>query len=287
MIITTRFPRNAAFRFGQELDFDEWRQRLIIHGLDLRDLAGLDQFIAELRNTELDILIHNAAQTIRRAPAFYEHLREIESRALPASEEALVHRCAVPAYDRFISGDHAWLPAGLLDSDGQQIDLSPANSWTARAGDVSTIELLETMLVSQSAPFLLSNRLRPQMARSSQSPRFIVNVSAMEGQFQRDSKTPCHPHTNMAKAALNMFTRTSAQDFMTDEIWMNSVDTGWITDENPFPKKTRLLDEHHFIPPLDAIDGMARIYDPIVRGRAEPKQKLFGQFLKDYQPHPW
>ncbi len=143
------------------------------------------------------------------------------------------------------------------------------------------------LLVSQTAPFLLASRLRPLMLRSTHAPRFIVNVSAMEGQFQRASKTPQHPHTNMAKAALNMFTRTSAQEFATDGIWMNSVDTGWITDENPHPKKSRMLAEQHFVPPLDVVDGMARVYHPILRGLEQPREPFFGHFLKDYQPHSW
>lgn len=54
--------------------------------------------------------------------------------------------------------------------------------------------------------------------------RFIINVSAMEGKFNR-SKTPNHPQTNMAKAALNMMTRTSAQDYAEDLIFMNCADT--------------------------------------------------------------
>lgn len=42
----------------------------------------------------------------------------------------------------------------------------------------------------------------------------------------------------MAKASLNMMTRTSAADYANDSIWMTAVDTGWVTDENPFMKAT-------------------------------------------------
>jgi NAD(P)-dependent dehydrogenase (short-subunit alcohol dehydrogenase family) len=92
-------------------------------------------------------------------------------------------------------------------------------------------------------------------------------VSAMEGVFGRGYKGPGHPHTNMAKAALNMLTRTSATEMLTDGILMTSVDTGWITDERPHFTKMRLADEG-FHAPLDLVDGAARVYDPIVQGEA-------------------
>ena len=87
-----------------------------------------------------------------------------------------------------------------------------------------------------------------------------------------------------AKAALNMLTRTSAQEMLTDGILMTSVDTGWITDERPHPTKMRLADEG-FHAPLDLVDGAARVYDPIVRG--EQGEDLYGCFLKDYAPCAW
>ncbi|BBX27452.1 hypothetical protein GCM10009632_38990 [Mycolicibacterium alvei] len=70
----------------------------------------------------------------------------------------------------------------------------------------------------------------------------------------------------MAKAALNMLTRTSAGEMLEqDGILMTAVDTGWITDERPHPTKLRLAEEG-FHAPLDLVDGAARVYDPIVRG---------------------
>ena len=134
---------------------------------------------------------------------------------------------------------------------------------------------------------MLNSQLKEMMVRSPFERKFIINVSAMEGQFNRSSKTPFHPHTNMAKAALNMMTRTSAQDYALSGIFMNSVDTGWITQENPHPEKERLYNEEGFVPPLDETDGMARIYDPIVSGLAQPTLPLFGHFLKDYVPFAW
>jgi NAD(P)-dependent dehydrogenase (short-subunit alcohol dehydrogenase family) len=159
------------------------------------------------------------------------------------------------------------------------------NSWTQRVHEVDAMELLEVQLCNQTAPFILVSRLRPAMAASSSRRKYVVNVSAMEGQFSRAYKGPGHPHTNMAKAALNMLTRTSAAEMLErDGILMTAVDTGWITDERPHPTKLRLADEG-FHAPLDLVDGAARVYDPIVRG--ESGEDLHGCFLKDYSPSNW
>jgi len=144
-------------------------------------------------------------------------------------------------------------------------DLDAVNSWTQRVDEVDALELLEVQLCNVTAPFVLVSRLRSALAASSARRTYVVNVSAMEGQFGRGYKGAGHPHTNMAKAALNMLTRTSAEDLFTDGIVMASVDTGWITDERPHPTKARLADEG-FHAPLDLVDGAARVYDPIVRG---------------------
>ncbi|HBE21058.1 MAG TPA: oxidoreductase [Cyanobacteria bacterium UBA11149] len=149
------------------------------------------------------------------------------------------------------------------------------------------MELLEVQLVNAIAPFIINSKLKPLLMASPFPRRFIINVSAMEGQFNRDSKTPYHPHTNMAKAALNMMTRTSAAAYAEDHIFMNSVDTGWITNENPDPKKMRIQTEQNFYTPLDVIDGMARIYDPIVQGIENDDIPIYGYFMKDYAPYPW
>ncbi len=124
------------------------------------------------------------------------------------------------------------------------------------------------------------------MARSRLERRFIVNVSAMEGSFSRDYKSEAHPHTNMAKAALNMLTRTSAAGLAKRSVFMTSVDTGWITNEQPFPVRERMRLEFGFNPPLDEVDGAARVLDPILRGVVEAEAP-FGLFLKDYRAVPW
>ena len=179
-----------------------------------------------------------------------------------------------------------FFPDGELDADLQQVDRRAMNSWRLRLDEVPTVELLEVQLVNAVAPFVMNARLRSLLARTATKDTHIVNVSAMEGQFYRAHKTDKHPHTNMAKAALNMMTRTSAPDYVKDGIHMNAVDTGWVTDEDPIEIAARKVAEHGFHPPLDIVDGAARIVDPIFHG-VRTGEHLFGLFLKDYAPTPW
>ncbi|WP_127358123.1 SDR family oxidoreductase [Actinacidiphila soli] len=309
--ITTRFPNDAIRRFKAMPDSAEWIHRLRIIGIDLRDPAQVvalaDSVAAQ---GPLDILINNAAQTVRRSPQAYAELVSAESAPLPAGE--------LPASEvigTFGSGAQAALPgprrddaltaqdvtalalttgsatparieAGTaIDAGGLVPDLTPVNSWIQKVDEVDPVELLEVQLCNVTAPFVLVSRLRPAMAASAARRKYVVNVSAMEGQFSRGYKGPGHPHTNMAKAALNMLTRTSAQEMLeSDGILMTAVDTGWITDERPHPDKMRLATEG-FHAPLDLVDGAARVYDPIVRGEAG--EDLYGCFLKDYSPSAW
>jgi NAD(P)-dependent dehydrogenase (short-subunit alcohol dehydrogenase family) len=297
--VTTRFANDCARRFSREPDFSAWSHRLKIVSLDLRNLRALQEFINFLMQQEshLDIIINNAAQTIRRPRAFYEHLFAFEQQGCDALPAALREVIAFDVPFRFM--ESTWeqkllpyevpadFPLGVLDKDGQQVDRRAENSWSMLLDQVTPLEMLETQLVSVTAPFMINSSLKPLLCRSPFARRFIVNVSAMEGQFNRLSKTPYHPHTNMAKAALNMMTRTSAQDFAASSIFMNSVDTGWITQENPYPKGERLYTEEGFVPPLDETDGTARVYDPIAGGINDPETPLFGHFLKDYRPSFW
>jgi NAD(P)-dependent dehydrogenase (short-subunit alcohol dehydrogenase family) len=305
VIVSTRFPRDAATRFAGEHDFESWRDRLVVYGLDLRHTPSVEAFAEHLVRTQprLDFVVNNACQTVRRPPDYYAHLAEIEHRPLAAlgrrersilaegrgllaSPEGAAEPGRLAA--RRSEPVEAIFPSDRLDADLQQVDLRAMNSWRLTLAEVATIELLEVHLVNAVAPFVLNARLKPLMLRQRTFDKHIVNVSAMEGQFYRTFKTDRHPHTNMAKAALNMMTRTSAPDYAKDGIYMNSVDTGWVTDEDPAAIIARKSAEQgfEFSPPLDVVDGAARILAPIFDG-FHTGTHVYGQFFKDYAPTAW
>ena len=292
--VTTRFPHDALSRFAGESDYVAWRERLGIYGLDFRHLAGVQTFVQYLHSSlpALDILINNAAQTVARPPAFYAHLLEAEGRVSADPERVLA---GAPLLTDLASAltlpgapperPEREFPAGRFDRHGQQLDLRPGNSWSANLADINVRELLEVQLINTTAPFVLCSQLRPLMERSGFARRFIVNVAASEGQFAR-SKAGRHPHTNMAKAALNMLTHTSAADYARSGIYMNSIDTGWVSNEQPFDRAAEMA-EAGFEPPLTLEDAAARLCDPVVCGVIEGRTPQFGLLLKDYRPQPW
>jgi len=332
VIATTRFPVDSALRYTRETDYNQWRDRLHIYGLDLRHTPSVELFTHYVEQTydRLDLLINNAAQTVRRPPGFYAHLMDNEARNLqehPSEVRSLLGHyqdctaqiCSAagpgdPApsnlpltWDQHTPGlglrasaqlsqipythDHTQgadevFPQGRMDADLQQVDLREVNSWRLRLGDIQTAEMLELQLVNAVAPFVLCNRLTPFMKRDHTGQKHIVNVTAMEGKFFRFKKDSRHPHTNMAKAALNMLTHTSAGELAQDGIFMNAVDTGWVTDEDPAFLAQRKQDLHDFQPPLDIVDGAARVCDPFFHGILSGKHWC-GKFLKDYAPIDW
>ncbi len=332
VIATTRFPVDAATRYSRETDFTVWGDRLHIHGLDLRHIPSVELFAGylEQRYGRLDLLINNAAQTVRRPPGFYAHLMANEAigfsgvsdkaQKLLADHEdckrqiqSLCHTTSnqnedlpvawhnqnpgiglresarlsqIPySHDNSLAAEELF-PAGKLDADLQQVDLRKTNSWRLRLGEIPTTEMLEVQLVNSVAPFVLCNSLVSLMRRDHTGKKHIVNVTAMEGKFFRFKKDSRHPHTNMAKAALNMMTHTSAEDLAKDGIYINAVDTGWVTDEDPLELSQFKQKVHDFQPPLDIVDGAARVCDPFFDGILTGKH-WSGKFLKDYFPIDW
>jgi NAD(P)-dependent dehydrogenase (short-subunit alcohol dehydrogenase family) len=305
LTITTRFPHDAVRRFTAMPDSNDWLYRLKVVGIDLRDPHQVVE-LAESVAAEgpLDVLINNAAQTVRRSRESYaqlaaaEHAAEaiettvpiVDLRSATAEIEGAIGQRMTPEAVTALaltsgSATLARIEQGIaIDAGGLVPDLAATNSWSQRVHEIDPVELLEVQLCNAVAPFILVSRLRPALAASQHRRKYVVNVSAMEGQFSRRYKGAGHPHTNMAKAALNMLTRTSSEDMLSEGILMTAVDTGWITDERPHPTKARLHDEG-FHAPLDLVDGAARVYDPIVQG--ELGNDLYGCFLKDFAPSPW
>ncbi|SPQ93104.1 unnamed protein product (mitochondrion) [Plasmodiophora brassicae] len=315
VLATTRFPMDCAKRFSSLPEFDDYQSRLHIYGIDLRDLNATIRLTERIKGeySRLDGIVNNAAQTVRRPPAFYRHMMATESDPRTFLSEAAMStvrgddtlRIAgapqdggfrpstpmsavlsqVALLDDDLSLDQ-YFPQHQFDVNNQQLDLRPKNSWTLLCHEVSPVELVEVFAVNVLSPFILNSRLKPLLLQKDRPDdmKFIVNVSAMEGKFYR-FKGPEHVHTNMAKAALNMLTRTSAIDFARDRIYMNSVDTGWINDENPFEKCVANA-ERNWATPIDEVDAMARVLDPIINGFANGVVP-FGKFFKDFNETEW
>lgn len=332
VIATTRFPVDSAMRYAKEEDFGKWGHRLKVHGLDLRHIPSVEIFCnyIEQQYDRLDILINNAAQTVRRPAGFYKHLLALEESNLSdlpplvknilSDHEACLQELGaissmIEDQDKNLpvswhgkqvgiglsasaklsqiayTVDHALttdevFPSGKMDADLQQVDLRKTNSWRLKLGEVDSYEMIEVQLVNSVAPFVLCNRLVHLMKKDNTGMKHVINVSAMEGKFHKYHKESRHPHTNMAKAALNMMTLTSAEDFAKYGIYTNAVDTGWVTDEDPIELAKRKEEVHDFQPPLDIVDGAARVMDPLFDGINTGKHWT-GKFLKDYRPISW
>ncbi|CAF1500050.1 unnamed protein product [Rotaria magnacalcarata] len=327
VIATSRFPMDLLNRLNKEQDFNEWKNRIDVYGVDFRYSQLVEYFAIMLidKYDRLDFLINNACQTIQRPKEFYQNLvyneRLTNYSNLPHDHQRILggnlqfYTQLLPSADRLLYQSlprFLPLPSAddsnqistisstsntiLFDVNQQPIDFRKTNSWMLRLADISTTEISEVLAINTLAPFILNSKLKVLMADKHPDPeskKFIINVSAMEGSFSRKNKTDRHPHTNAAKAALNMMTRTSASDYLTSNIYMVSVDTGWINDEKPLEKAFKSMVHHDFQTPLDEEDAAARVLDPIFHTYSQlaaGKTDIdipYGCFLKDYQRCDW
>lgn len=310
VVVTTRFPVDAVKRYSEEKDFANWNERLRIYQIDFRQVQALFELVnyLDVELEYLDILVNNAAQTVRQPYSYFQELVDSETQEYKMLSETqkrmIVWSNTLTDFSRMQKSLDMLIPIAPLQlRDGHSLneldvysnvklvrDVATRkqlhkNSWTSKAGDVSLIEMLEVQLINITAPFFLCTSLRHLMQASPHEYKHIINVSAMEGKFSKKNKNCFHPHTNMAKAALNMLTRTSAQEFIDSGILMNSVDTGWITDENPEWLREK-NESRDLVPPLDAKDGASRLCDPIFTSITRG-QHDHGLFLKDYARTEW
>lgn len=245
VIGTTRYPKEAMKLFEQYSDYEQWKTRLNFypHGLDFDKPDLLDDLItleSTLRNDfgRLDILINCAAQTIR--------VRE-KTKQVACAENVPVDSITVKAQNRY--------------GDAKFVDPNLSNSWQLRLQDLEQKEIEEVLRVNAVAPTLLIQQMIPLM-EFSESP-YIINVHAKEGLFTID-KSGNHIHTNMAKASLAMLTKcllsSKLKTIKGTPFSIHGCDPGWFSIDEYY-------EDHRpwIIPPLDEIDGAARILYPLFK----------------------
>ncbi|MGQ7854669.1 SDR family NAD(P)-dependent oxidoreductase [Pedobacter sp. WC2501] len=289
VVLTTRFPALALAQLKKEEDYHLWAKNLIVYGLDLRNLNAINEFLIFYRSKfeTLDILINNAAQTIKYPDDYYLPLVNMEEKLFlkfNGETNFIVNRTPISKNIKLLEYSSGETTDIRLSRFGQPVDNRDKTSWNSTLEEVSMHELVEVNLINQIAPYFLIKELKPLFKKSSFAERFIINVTSSEGIFSYTNKTIYHPHTNMTKAALNMMTLTSAREFSADYIYMSSVDVGWIsTGAKESLRKEQF--KNGYIPPLDPVDGASRIFDPIIQGiNGNP---LFGVLLKNYKVSAW
>lgn len=289
LVLTTRFPALAMELMQQETDYENWKDRLWIYGLDLRNLKAIQEFtdFYKFNFDTLDILINNAAQTIKYPDEYYLPVVRREKEKLMDFKDLqnLIPNCTEISHEMTkLEYAQNEMTQVALTRFGQPVDNREKTSWNSTLEEVSMYELVEVNLINHIAPYFLIKELKPLMKNSSRKEKFIINVTSSEGIFSYENKTVYHPHTNMTKAALNMMTLTSAREFENDQIYMTAVDVGWISTGAKESLRKKQF-EQGYIPPLDSVDGAARILHPVIEGI---NGKCFsGVLLKNYKIHTW
>lgn len=271
VIAVTRYPKSALENYMNEPDYDSFKDRLYIIGFDLMRVDRIGELVGQIEGIcgGLDILINNAAQTVKKSAAYYTALDIHEKELLL---EGGAHLVPAPT-------DGGAFPP-VPDNRATDYGETPENnSWVRKPEEISVQELLEVQLINVTAPFMLTNGLRSCLARGRSRNKFVINVSSVEGRFNTKQKLARHVHTNMAKASLNMMTHSIASDFAKDRIFVYSCDPGWVS--NQFPAAYKI--SQNFEPYLSFEDGAARVLYPITKNLDEEKIKDSGTFYKDYR----
>ena len=333
VITTSRFPKHTLFIYKEDPDYEIWKNNLIIYPIDFRFIESTVNFVNFIKTkfSHIDILINNAAQTIRRTTDYYKDLLPIEKKELNNEDDKKIIKADFLSLEKQLSEDFSekkemtnslesliktnkteykeiW-PLSVLASqlkimeekeqpklyliggDGQPYDFSKGkNSWNFEIDEIPFQEFLEVQLINCWTPYYLCSKLKPLMITSPFEDRYIVNVTAVEGIFNHFKKST-HVHTNMAKASLNMLTRTCGKYFEKDKIYMTCVDTGWVSSMGEVNKmidndtKEKAENEMELVP-LDELDGAMRVLHPIIEG-IKNKKYYSGILLKDYVKSKW
>ena len=333
VITTSRFPKHTLFTYKEDPDYEIWKNNLIIYPIDFRFIESTVNFVNFIKTkfSHIDILINNAAQTIRRTTDYYKDLLPIEKKELNNEDDKKIIKADFLSLEKQLSEDFSekkeltnslesliktnkteykeiW-PLSVLASqlkimeekeqpklyliggDGQPYDFSKGkNSWNFEIDEIPFQEFLEVQLINCWTPYYLCSKLKPLMITSPFEDRYIVNVTAVEGIFNHFKKST-HVHTNMAKASLNMLTRTCGKYFEKDKIYMTCVDTGWVSSMGEVNKmidndtKEKAENEMELVP-LDELDGAMRVLHPIIEG-IKNKKYYSGILLKDYVKSKW
>lgn len=286
--VTTRFPGLALAQFKEEKDYDTWKDNLTLYGLDLRNLKAVETFVEDYKkkHQSLDILINNAAQTIKYTDQYYSPLIAEEKKQLALFKDTKLltpNATAITNHTLLEHDEHQDFVS--LNRFGQPVDNRTKNSWNSTLEEVGMVELLEVNLINQISPYFLIKELTPLLKASTFDKKFIINVTSSEGLFSYTNKTMFHPHTNMTKASLNMLTRTSGMEYEKYGIYMNAVDVGWVSTGAKEDLRKKQF-ERGYIPPLDPVDGAARIMVPIIEG-IENINNPVGALLKNYKIENW
>lgn len=271
VIAVTRYPKSALKSYMQEPDYELFKDRLNVIGFDLMRVDRIHELIAkveELCSGKLDILVNNAAQTVKKSNEYYAALTVHENSLMVEGDS--LYQLALPDSSFSIMPSIKAVDYGETEWD---------NSWVRKPEEISPQELLEVQLINVTAPFMLTNGLRHCLANGASHNRFVINVSSVEGRFNTKQKLARHVHTNMAKASLNMMTHSIASDFAGDRIFVYSCDPGWVS--NQFPPGYEISQE--FEPYLSYDDGAARVLYPVTLHLTDEKIKDNGLFFKDYK----
>ena len=273
VIAVTRYPKTAMEKYMKEPDFHEFSSRLSVIGFDLIRIDRIGELvncIADISGGVVDILVNNAAQTVKKSRDYYAAAIAHESELMIVTEE--IYPIMTPENQE----GFGLIPQNQLVDYGER---PCENSWVRKPEEITPQEMLEVQLINVSAPFLLTNSLRKFMGSDIERKKFVINVSSVEGRFLDRPKLARHVHTNMAKASINMMTHSIASDFARDGIYVYSCDPGWVS--NQFPPAYEI--SKSFVPYLTYDDGGARVLYPIVKNMYADKVTDFGSFYKDYK----